>query len=85
MHLHASSLVVQPASFETGVTAQTAYEARQAAETRRRLAKAAAQTAAAPTDDETVLISHWMDSRHSQNEAQAQYQVTATGKDSELG
>ncbi|MGB8259038.1 MAG: hypothetical protein WCE75_01745 [Terracidiphilus sp.] len=85
MHIHGNSFQIHPAAFEAGAAARKAAEEERAAETRRRLLRGAAQGASAAADDETLLISHWLDGRHSQDEAPAEYRTAATGRDLDLG
>jgi hypothetical protein len=80
MHIHGNSMTVNAANFySTGQNEKTAA-ARRAANLRKKLLKAAAETEGASTPEETLLISQWVDSRHSQVQSEDQYLSSASGK-----
>ena len=66
MHIH--SMGVNPAGFYAASEGERAANAQRAAEVRKKLLKSAAQIEDA-TPEETLLISQWLDGRHSQTES----------------
>lgn len=88
MHIHGSIPNVQSADFYSIASSERAAEAQRAAETRKRLLKAAqglAAEAGAETPEATALVGQWMDARHSQVLTGDEYQAAASGRDPELG
>jgi hypothetical protein len=59
--------------------------AQRAAGVRKKLIKNASEIEGAATPEETLLISQWMDSRHSQVQSGEQYKNSVSGKDPDFG
>ena len=83
MHIHGNSMSVNPANFSSVGDQQTAAAAERAAETRKRLMKAPATDTSTP--EETLMISQWLDSRHSQVLTPDQQRTANSGSDPNLG
>jgi hypothetical protein len=86
MHIHGQHpMSVNPADFYAASQGQRAAEAQKAAEVRKKLLKGAAQLDGAATPEETLMISQWLDGRHSQTESAEEYRATAAGRDPDFG
>ena len=84
MHIHGSIQNIQNiqgANFNSISSRNAAAE--RAAEVRKRLLKSTA-TIDGQSPDESQLIGHWLDARHSQVQSQGQYRDAATGEDPDL-
>jgi len=84
MHIHP---VAAPSAINSyGLTNERAANAR-AAETRKKLLKVGQSDDAEVNSDPdaTLLIGHWLDSRHSQVLPGDEYRAAAEGKDPDLG
>ncbi len=84
MHIHGNLLNTQSASLTSISASERAAAAQRAAEVRKRLLKTA-QAAGAATPEETLLIGHWLDSRHSQVLSNDDNHAAAEGKDPDFG
>ena len=85
MHIHGNSMAVNAANFYAAAQGERAAAAQRAAEVRKKLLKGASEIEGATTPEETLMISQWLDSRHSQTESEDQYHATAAGKDPDFG
>ena len=83
MHIH--SMGVNPANFYATSEGERAASAQRAAEVRKKLQKGAAQIEGAATPEETLMISQWLDARHSQTESTEEYHATAAGREPDFG
>jgi hypothetical protein len=84
MHIHGHPMSVNPADFYAACQGEMAANAQRAAEVRRKLLKVAAQIEDA-TPEETLLISQWLDARHSQTESADEFHSTVVGRDGDFG
>jgi hypothetical protein len=86
MHIHPAALG-QQAINTYALTNDRAANAQRAAETRKKLLKAGQtdDTELSADPDATLLIGHWLDSRHSQVLPGDEYHSSAEGKDPDLG
>lgn len=82
MHIH--SMAVNQANLYSAAQGERAAELQKAADVRKKLLKAASQADAAATPEETLLINHWTDSRHSQVQSEDAYRSAASGRISEF-
>ena len=85
MHIHGNSISVKPASLYSAAQGETSAGAQRAAEVRKKLQKSAAGLEVGATPEETLLIGHWLDGRHSQVLSEDQYYIAAAGKNPDLG
>jgi hypothetical protein len=76
---------INAANFYTASQNEKADAARRAADVRRKLLKGAAQIEGSATPEETLLISQWIDSRHSQVQSEKQYHTACSGRDPDFG
>lgn len=60
MHIHGNSMNLNEASLYSASAAEKAASAQRAADTRKKLLMKAQEIDGAPTTDETVMISHWL-------------------------
>ena len=60
MHIHGNSMHINPASFNSASLQDRAAAAQRAAETRKRLLKAAQLDAADAADEESLLVGRWL-------------------------
>jgi len=65
--------------------AEKAAAAQRAAEVRKKLAAGAQAAGSASSTEETLMIGHWLDSRHSQTESESEYHASAAGRDPDFG
>ena len=84
MHIHGNSMSVNAASFYSTAQGEKAA-AQRAANIRKKLIKNASEIEGSATPEETLLISQWMDSRHSQVQSGEQYKNSVSGKDPDFG
>jgi len=84
MHIHGNSMSVNAANFYSTAQEEKAA-AQRAAGVRKKLIKNASEIEGAATPEETLLISQWMDSRHSQVQSGEQYKNSVSGKDPDFG
>jgi hypothetical protein len=85
MHIHGNSMSINAADFYSAGEYEKAAAAKRAADLRKKLLKGAAAIESAATPEESLLISQWLDSRHSQVQSQDEYHTTDEGKDSDFG
>jgi hypothetical protein len=85
MHIHGHPMSVNPADFYAAGQGERAANAQRAAEVRKKLLKNSAQIDGAATPEETLMISQWLDARHSQTESAEEYHSTAAGRDLDFG
>jgi hypothetical protein len=89
MHIHGNSMNVNAASFYSAAQGERAAAAQRIAEVRKKLLKSSASVDAEQTPEETLMIGHWLDSRHSQipspDQSDAEYRSAASGRDPDLG
>jgi hypothetical protein len=87
MHIHANQLNVNAANFYSVGNGERSAAAQRAAEVRKKLLKGAQgiESEGAANPEETVLIGHWLDGRHSQVQSEDQYHTAASGKDPDFG
>jgi hypothetical protein len=85
MHIHPA--VGLQATNSYGVANERTANAQRAADVRKKLLKAGEtdDLGVAADPDATLLIDHWLDSRHSQMLSGEEYHSVAEGKDSDLG
>jgi len=86
MHIHGAIQSVQGASYASIASQEQAAAARQAAEVRRRLLKSAQAPGGDATEEETLMVDHWLNSgepnsRHSQALAGDEYHSASEGRD----
>ncbi|MGD0546888.1 MAG: hypothetical protein ABR991_03580 [Terracidiphilus sp.] len=84
MHIHGNSLAINAADLYSAAQADRAADAQRTADVRKKLLKGASQADAAATPEETLLISHWTDARHSQVQGEDAYRAAASGRVSEF-
>ena len=80
MHINGNSMAVNQADMYSAAQGERATAAERAAEVRKKLLKSAGQIEGS-TPEETLMISQWLDSRHSQTQSAAEYRVAASGRD----
>ncbi len=85
MHIHKNSMASIAADIYSSAQAERAAATRRAAEVRKKLLKGASELGSVATAEETLMISQWMDGRHSQVQTEDQYHSSAAGKDTDLG
>lgn len=85
MHIHGNSMNLNPATFYAVSQSEKAEAARRAASVRKKLLKDAAKIEGSATPEETLLISQWLDPRHSQDQSETQYHSAASGKAPDFG
>jgi len=85
MHIHKNSMASIAADIYSSAQAERAAATRRAAEVRKKLLKGASDIGSVATAEETLMISQWMDGRHSQVQTEDQYHSSAAGKDTDLG
>jgi hypothetical protein len=85
MHIHGNSMTVNAANFYSATQEERAAAAQRAAGVRKKLIRSASEIEGAATPEETLMISQWMDSRHSQVESGEQYHDIVSGKDPDFG
>jgi hypothetical protein len=85
MHIHGNSMNINAANFYAASQNEKAEAARRAADVRKKLLKGAAQIEGSAGPEETLLISQWIDSRHSQVQSEEQYHTASSGRDPEFG
>jgi hypothetical protein len=73
------------ANLYSAAQTERAAATQRAAEPRRRLLERASGIGAEGTEEEDILIGHWMDARPSQTPSDDQYHAAAAGKDSDFG
>jgi hypothetical protein len=83
MHIHGNSMNLNPASFYSAGNAEAAATKR-AADVRKRLLKSAASLGGTESDDEALLVNHWLGANPDQSESDAEYHSTS-GKDPDFG
>lgn len=85
MHIPGNSFNVHAANLYSAAQGNQAAAAQRAAETRKKLLKSASALDSscepATTPEETLLISQWTDSRHSQLQPGVEYHSTLAGRD----
>ena len=84
MHIHPSSMNLNP-TLTSAAGAEKAAEAQRAADVRKRLLKSAQSIPEGSSPEETLLISSWLDGRHSQSGSPQQNFANISGKDPEFG
>jgi hypothetical protein len=85
MHIHGNSMNVNAANLYSAAQGERAAAAQRAAEVRKKLLKSAAGIESGSSPEETLLIGHWLDSRHSQTQSDDQYHASVSGKDPDFG
>jgi hypothetical protein len=85
MHIHGSISNIQGAGFYGVSNGERAAAAQRAAETRKRLLKAGQNGSDDLSPEETALIGHWLDARHSQVLGEDEYRAAASGRDPDFG
>ena len=85
MHIHGNSMSVNAANFYSATQEERAAAAQRSAGVRKKLIRSASEIEGAATPEETLMISQWMDSRHSQVQSEEQYPYNVNGKDPDLG
>jgi len=85
MHIHGNGMNVNAANLYSAAQGERAAAAERAAEVRKKLLKSASGLDAAASPEETLLISQWMDGRHSQVLSGDAYHAAASGKDPDFG
>jgi hypothetical protein len=76
---------INAANFYSATQEERAAAAQRAASVRKKLIRSASQIDGAASPEETLLIGHWMDSRHSQGQSEEQYPNSVSGKDPDFG
>jgi hypothetical protein len=84
MHIHGNSMTVNAASFYS-TTQEEKAAAQRAAGVRKKLIKNASEIEGASSPEETLMISQWMDSRHSQVQSGEQNFENDSGRDPDFG
>jgi hypothetical protein len=82
MHIHGNSMAVNATDFYSATQKEKAAAAKRAAIVRKKLVKTASEI---ETPEETLLISQWVNSQHSQVESGEQNYINISGKDPDLG
>ena len=85
MHIHSSQMNLNSASLYSAAGAEKAAAAQRAAEVRIKLLKSSQEVDSTASPEETLMISHWLDSRHSQVLSEDEYHTSASGKDPDFG
>ena len=85
MHIHGNSMNVNAANSYSVGNGEKSAAAQRAAEVRKRLLKSAAGVDNTASPEETLMIGHWLDSRHSQMEGDGECPAADSGKDSDFG
>jgi hypothetical protein len=85
MHIHASSMLMSSATLYSAAAAEKAAAAQRAAEVRKKLLKSASGIEGAASPEETLMIDHWLDARHSQVQSEDEYHSAASGKNPNFG
>ena len=85
MHIYGNSMSINAADFYSAGEYEKAAAAQRAANVRKKLLKGASEIEGAATPEESLLISQWLDSRHSQVQSEDEYHTAAEGKDSDFG
>jgi hypothetical protein len=85
MHIHGNSMTVNAANFYSANQEERAAAAHRAAGVRKKLIRSASEIEGAATPEETLMISQWMDSRHSQVQSEEQYPYNVYGQDPDFG
>jgi hypothetical protein len=84
MHIHGNSMAINAASFYATAQEEKAA-AQRAAGVRKKLIKSASEIEGSASPEETLMISQWLDSRHSQVQSGEQYYNSVSGKDPDFG
>ncbi|MGD0829561.1 MAG: hypothetical protein ABR907_01375 [Terracidiphilus sp.] len=84
MHIHGNSMNFNAASFYSAGQNEKAAATERAAQVRKKLLKGAFQIEDAGSPEETLLIGHWLDSRHSQIQSEDSYYSTVANKDTDF-
>jgi hypothetical protein len=84
MHIHGNSMTVNATNFYSATQEERAAAAQRASSVRKKLIRSASQLEGAATPEETLMISQWMDSRHSQEQSEEQYAYNVYGQDPDL-
>ncbi|MGA2250606.1 hypothetical protein [Terracidiphilus sp.] len=79
MHIHGASMNHSAAHLNSMAGAEKAAEAQRAAELRKKLLKASAQTEGLPDSDENLLMGHWLDSHSGQSQGNDEYRPSNRG------
>jgi hypothetical protein len=79
MHIHANNFQLQPNAFEVGQAVRAAVDDQRAAETRRKLRKAAAEAAMAGSDEESQMIQHWLEGAEKQADNPTEHRAKPAG------
>jgi hypothetical protein len=85
MHIHGNSMSINAANFYSATQEERAAATQRAASVRKKLRRSASEIEGAASPEETLMISQWMDSRHSQEQSEEQYAYNVSGKDPDLG
>jgi len=85
MHIHGNSMTVNAANFYSASQEERAAAAQRAASVRKKLNKSASELEGASTPEETLMISQWMDPRHSQVQNEEQHAYNVYGKNPDFG
>jgi len=85
MHIHGNAMNVNAANLYSAAQGERAAAAERATEVRKRLLKGASGVDAAASPEETLLISQWMDGRHSQVLSGDAYRDSVAGKNDDFG
>jgi hypothetical protein len=76
---------VNAASLYSAAQGERAAASERAAEVRKKLLKSASSIEGDSGSEETLMIGHWLDGRHSQVLDEDQYHTAASGKDPDFG
>jgi hypothetical protein len=85
MHIHGNSMSVNAANLYSATQEERAAAAQRAASVRKKLIRSASDLESAASPEETLLIGHWIESRHNQAQSEEQYPNSVSGKDPDLG
>jgi len=85
MHIHSGSMNLNSADLYSAAGAEKAADAQRAAQARRKLLKAGWEVEDIDGQEETGMVSQWMDHRHTQMPTEDEYRATNAARDSEFG
>lgn len=85
MHIHSMLQNYNSALLYSNAGAEKAQEAHRAAETRKRLLKAAQENSSEVSPEEGFLVGHWLDNSPSRALSPEQYYAANSGKDEDFG
>jgi hypothetical protein len=78
-------MTINAANFYSATQEERAAASQRAAIVRKKLIKNALEIEGSASPEETLMIGHWLDSRHSQVESGEENYINISGKDPDLG